>query len=290
MSHKATNWAIQQRGLKPAAKIVLWHLCDRHNPDLGCFPSQQQLAYDCEMSVSSLNDQLARLEEAGLIHRVRRVDERTRQQQSTRYILGFEPDFPQAPPPKIGDGKPAEPSPNSAESRLRNSETNLVREPVNTTPRQAPTPAEAVERCLKAAGPGMCRNSRAMIRKTDAVVARWLEEGFDLELDIVPTVGVRTDYLRESPIRTWEFFTKAIAQRHRGRTARRARPPEPAEKREAASASCPDSGGVDPVARIAGWINEGRYVPTVAITNTMRDKLLERGLVTREQLRELQVY
>ncbi|PKP62913.1 MAG: GntR family transcriptional regulator, partial [Alphaproteobacteria bacterium HGW-Alphaproteobacteria-8] len=36
MSHDATNWAIQRRGLKPATKIVLWHLCDRHNPDFGC--------------------------------------------------------------------------------------------------------------------------------------------------------------------------------------------------------------------------------------------------------------
>jgi hypothetical protein len=33
MSHRATNWAIQQRGLAPATKLVLWHLCDRHNPD-----------------------------------------------------------------------------------------------------------------------------------------------------------------------------------------------------------------------------------------------------------------
>ena len=40
MSHKATVWAIQQRGLKPATKIVLWFLCDRHNPDFGCFPTQ----------------------------------------------------------------------------------------------------------------------------------------------------------------------------------------------------------------------------------------------------------
>ena len=32
MSHDATNWAIQRRGLKPTTKIVLWHLCDRFNP------------------------------------------------------------------------------------------------------------------------------------------------------------------------------------------------------------------------------------------------------------------
>ena len=56
MSHKATLWAIEQRGLKPTTKIVLWHLCDRFNPDFGCFPSQARLAADCEISRSTLND------------------------------------------------------------------------------------------------------------------------------------------------------------------------------------------------------------------------------------------
>ena len=91
MSHAATNWAIQQRGLKPATKIVLWHLCDRHNPDFGCFPSQDRLAHDCEISRSSLNDQLAHLEAAGLLRRVSRFDPATKRRQPTRYILGFEP-------------------------------------------------------------------------------------------------------------------------------------------------------------------------------------------------------
>ena len=63
MSHAATNWAIQQRGLKPATEIVLWFLCDRHNPDFGCFPTQARLAEDAEMSVSALNDHLAALED-----------------------------------------------------------------------------------------------------------------------------------------------------------------------------------------------------------------------------------
>ena len=62
MSHKATLWAIEQRGLKPTTKIVLWHLCDRYNPDFGCFPSQARLAEDCEISRSTLNDHLDRLE------------------------------------------------------------------------------------------------------------------------------------------------------------------------------------------------------------------------------------
>ena len=77
MSHRATNWAILQRGLKPATKIVLWHLCDRHNPDFGCSPTQARLAADAEMSVSALNEHLAKLEGAGLIRRIRSHDPHT---------------------------------------------------------------------------------------------------------------------------------------------------------------------------------------------------------------------
>ena len=97
MSHKGTNWAIQQRGLKPATKLVLWHLCDRHNPDIGCFPSQDQLAADAEVSRSQLNVHLAELEDVGLIKRQRRVDPRTKRQLRTRYLLGFEDDFGKEP-------------------------------------------------------------------------------------------------------------------------------------------------------------------------------------------------
>jgi len=98
MSHAATNWAIQRRGLKPTTKIVLWHLCDRFNPDYGCFPSQERLAHDCEISRAGLNTHLGKLETHGLLRRVRRIDPTTKQQMSTRYILGFEEDYnPPAP-------------------------------------------------------------------------------------------------------------------------------------------------------------------------------------------------
>ena len=41
---------------------------------------------------------------------------------------------------------------------------------------------------------------------------------------------------------------------------------------------------------IAGWINTGRYVPPSAVSTSMRDTLLARGLVTEEALRALQIY
>lgn len=97
MSHAATNWAIQQRGLPPAAKLVLWYLADRHNPDFGCFPSQEQLVEACEMSRSSVNRHLEALEAAGLVRRVPRIDPATKRQLTTRYLLAFEAGF-RAPP------------------------------------------------------------------------------------------------------------------------------------------------------------------------------------------------
>jgi hypothetical protein len=113
MSHAATNWAIQQRGLKPTTKIVLWHLCDRFNPDYGCFPSQSRLAHDCEIGRATLNRHLDDLETRGLIRRIRNVDARTGRQRPTRYLLGFEPDFP---PPGSGNPDPASGAPFDADT------------------------------------------------------------------------------------------------------------------------------------------------------------------------------
>lgn len=152
MSHAATNWAIQQRGLKPATKLVLWYLADRHNADTGrCDPSQERLAEDCEMSRAGLNLHLRTLEERGLIRRIRNVDPRTKRQERTSYQLAFEHDFstpegslpsqdvdsaPQdvaEPSPKTGHGavsrKSPKPCPKNRESRVQSLDTNPVREP-----------------------------------------------------------------------------------------------------------------------------------------------------------------
>lgn len=93
MSHEATNWAFEQRGLKPATKIVLLGLANRHNPDFGCFPSKKKLAEDCEMSERSVADHLKKLEEDGLIRIESHAGSRSGQFSSNRYILGFEREF-----------------------------------------------------------------------------------------------------------------------------------------------------------------------------------------------------
>ena len=147
---------------------MLWHLCDRHNPDYGCFPSQLRLAHDCEISRSTLNVHLDRLETAGLIRRVTCIDPVTKRQKPTRYFLGFEalpspddtdpgpetgPGFEcdkgpvraaaeipsntvdaDMPCPELGHGAVSgfgpDPCPENGPGRVRNPDTNPVREPL----------------------------------------------------------------------------------------------------------------------------------------------------------------
>ncbi|MDK1386354.1 helix-turn-helix domain-containing protein [Sinorhizobium sp. 8-89] len=141
MSHDATNWAIKQRGIKPALKVVLWHLCDCFNPENGCFPSQDYLAEHCEVPRSTLNVYLGELERLGLIVREQRRKKGSMQQERTRYFFPFEPEFDrkkaQFPCPETGHGgeeavseNGAEPSPENGKSRVQNLDSNPVREPV----------------------------------------------------------------------------------------------------------------------------------------------------------------
>lgn len=133
MSHAATNWAIRQRGLKPAAKIVLWHLADRHNGDTGqCNPKQERLAQDCEMSRSTLNLHLNELERLGLIRRIVTIDGATKRQRPTAYVLvGFEREAASENRTRpVSENKTRKPCPKNAENRVRNSDTkNPVKEP-----------------------------------------------------------------------------------------------------------------------------------------------------------------
>lgn len=75
MSHLMTALAMQQRGLKPATKIVLYWLADHHNGETGdCFPSMSTLADECEMNRTTVLAHLKKLEELGLIE----IEPRTR--------------------------------------------------------------------------------------------------------------------------------------------------------------------------------------------------------------------
>ena len=68
MSHYMTALAMKQKGLKPAAKIVLYWIADHHNGETGaCFPSHKRLAEVCEMTDRSIRNQIDILKQMGLI-------------------------------------------------------------------------------------------------------------------------------------------------------------------------------------------------------------------------------
>ena len=318
MSHKATVWAIQQRRLKPATKIVLWFLCDRHNPDFGCFPTQERLADDAEMSISALNAHLAKLEELRLIHRVRVHDPRTHKRQATRYILGFEDGFPQEPSPETGDGFEgteeeqdadptpesghgaisgfsANPSPDFAQSHLRNPETNLVREPLSK-----PVKEEEDARAREAefdrffsellAALGFAANAtlpawwQGWPARTH--VRRWIDD-LALSQERIIEVALETRAGHPNPPdgpKALDRFMERAAARDAQAAIAKAKGTKTKRRRRADTAPPPSE---DELATFyAAKVNSNEYLPKGMISPSMCGLMLARGLVTRERLNQ----
>ncbi len=316
MSHAATTWAIQQRGLKPATKIVLWFLCDRHNPDFGCFPTQARLAEDAEMSISALNDHLATLEDLGLIHRIRVKDLRTHRRLPTRYILGFEQGFPQKPPPESEDGFaeimeendtpspesadraisgfPGVPSPDFPQSHLRNSEYNLVREPL-TKPVKEEEDAQAREiefdrffaELLNALGIDPNGTLPAWWQGWPAKthVRRWID---DLGLFEDRIIEAATESRRDHPAppdgpKALDRAMERAAKREAQIAAASAKPTTAKRQPMRMEGTRPSADEL--AAFYAAMVNSDGFLPANTISNTLRDAMLLRGLVTPGRLR-----
>lgn len=144
----------------------------------------------------------------------------------------------------------------------------------------------------------MAPAARAAITATTATIGAWLKSGYDLELDALPVIAERTAKPRGSPIRTWEYFSQAIAARHARRVAQAGRSKDAGEAGAGPAVapggptleSSTPSGIPEHLLRLAAWINSGSYVPPSAFTNTTRDALLRAGLVTEATLRARQIY
>ena len=135
----------------------------------------------------------------------------------------------------------------------------------------------------------MSEAARAEIIATGAVIAGWIASGYDLAADILPTLADRTRPTRASPIRTWDYFTPAIAQRHARRIARAEAGQRAGEAGAGGTVSAPAQ-DVDPLVRLAAWINSGTYIPPSAVSTSQRNALLAAGLVTEAALRARQIY
>ncbi len=151
--------------------------------------------------------------------------------------------------------------------------------------------------CLAACGPGLCPASRSQITGTGSVITGWLAAGYDLDADILPTLAERTVSVRISPIRTWDYFSAAIAERHARRVAHGAGRGFAGERGKGSTGSADRPSGPSPIPAsgdvvdmVAGWIAEGRFVPPSAVSGLTRAALIARGLATESQLRALQIY
>ena len=336
MSHEATNWAIKQRGLKPTTKIVLWHLCDRFNPDYGCFPSQARLAHDCEISRSTLNEHLGQLEAGGLLRRVPRIDPVTKRQLPTRYILGFERGFTRVdvvpcpetghgfapvhnsdetaaeigsdarvsvdPCPESGHGIDAEavsgfcpdPCPENDQSRVRNPDTNLVREPLSK-PVKEEEDAQAreiefdqfFEELILALGldpaalPGWWQGSPPRLH-----VQRWCSK---LGLTEVEIVSAAKDSRKDHPEppdgpKALDRVMQRAAQRN-AQTAATSGSALKAKQRRKAQGK-PTASPDELAAFYAQMVNSDDFLPANMISSAMCGSMLARGLVTPERLRQ----
>ena len=336
MSHDATNWAIQRRGLKPTTKIVLWHLCDRFNPDFGCFPSQDRLAHDCEISRSTLNEHLDRLEAEHLLRRVPRIDPVTKRQLPTRYILGFEEGFAPHDPepcpetghgflpygqdaetaseiaassafsaepcPEIAHGNSQEPvsgfchdpCPENQQSRVRNPDTNLVREPLSKPVKEEEDAAardadfdrffadllSALGFAPNATLPAWWQGWPARLH-----VQRWIRD-LGLSEDRILEVATETRGDHPNPPDGPKALDRAMERAaQRDAMAAQGATKSKTLKRTSKADPAPRPSADDLAAFYAELVNSDRYLPVSAISNTTRDAMLARGLVTTERLR-----
>ena len=268
MSHNATNWAIKQRGLKPATKIVLWHLCDRHNPDFGCFPSQKTLSIDCEMSERSVRNQLDLLEECGLVRRIKRKGTGGTYL-SDRYMLGFEDGFTQRPAAKSADGKNAsKPAAKTGKNQRQILPPNPVREPVIEPCADAHTKPEYFDSFWEVhPRPRDEEESSEIYARAvaDGVSPEWINRSAKQYAD--EHKGNSKQYVQYSDNwlvdGRWRDFPETP-------------PPDPKDN-------------FDKVASLAKSIKNGRYVSMHSLTESVTDEMLTRKLVTSTQLREIGV-
>lgn len=282
MSHAATHWVatINPEDLTHGEFRVLFHLADCHNASLGCFPGQAYLQERTGLSNGGLNKALAELERKGLIRRERQRDEATNRQKNTRYILGFEMEKPQEPPPQSGDGAVSTfeggPSPLLGGVRLHSSGDvykdkpgiEPVREPCAAAP-SAHDPDDLIDDFEKFAEAYPRRGDRSKAEKAfrDAVAA-----------GATPEAIIRA--------------AKAYAEQQQGNEPRFIAMPQNwlvgrrwEEFDEAAGAKAP-ADGREVLAFWADKLNSGAFVAPSAISVATRDALIASGAVTRERMRE----
>lgn len=230
MSHAATKWAFDQpevhRDMKPSEWAVLMVLADCHNPVNGCFPSQDYICSKTNLSDRAVRNQLGKLRERKLVAWEAAREEGRRG--SNRYSLSFEEDFLPANPAgsqpeesagsstgKIEHEQPA----NFDQSNRQNLPTNPVREPVREPVDETAREVSSAEEGQLRQAAGASINAAHPNLLVMATPLRWKAAGMDWAADVLPAIRAASARSPPGRVRSWDYFTEAIADYHKTRTA-----------------------------------------------------------------------
>jgi hypothetical protein len=117
MSNAAVNWARRVTTGNPARKAVLMVLADYADEEWSCFPGQERLSTETELSTRTIGRALSDLEEVGLIRRARRTRGDGSRTSDRIYLqpldaVGLTPRPPRPPsPPDTPSGSDDDPPP-----------------------------------------------------------------------------------------------------------------------------------------------------------------------------------
>ena len=241
MSVQAITWALDYAAGSVTEKVILLVLANYANEYGISWPSQKTLADQTALGERTVRRVLADMDTRGVIRRIPRRRGNGSRQSDMILLTAFEGRKP-APPGMLDDD--AEPDNSGPSKQPTNGDKRPVWPPDNrplwphppatvaaldtsmilksASHLSEPDPRLA---CLAVSGPGLNRDAEAS-SITAFEIARWIEAGCDLTLDILPVIAAKTRDARPSPIRGWSFFTPAILEAK----ARRQTPlPQPKE-------------------------------------------------------------
>jgi hypothetical protein len=218
MSIAAMAWAKRQKTGSATRKAVLMAIADYADAAGSCWPSQRAIMEETELSERAVRNALAELADAGLLNRVeRRRPDGSRASDMLTLNMG------EQPAPDAGGGAPDAPGvghdvPGGGAPRA------------GLTTFEPPSEPDAVD--ADAREPAWITLGRRVMvamgvefgdpRWTGSLgrVSQWLADGFDPDLDILPTVeAVMAKRGGRGPPTTLNFFDRPIADAKARRVA-----------------------------------------------------------------------
>ena len=210
MSVKALSLAWEME-LSASHKLTLLALADYADDEMSCFPSVATLAQKTCQNPRTVQRHITEFEKQGLLKKERRNRD-SGADSSNRYVLilggDTTPPSPGTAPPSPGTRPPqgvAQDHPN----------VNRHKEPSLNTTLLTRTELDKFENEIREAA-GLVQDPSPNFMDLSQPL-RWLENGFDLERDIIPTLKAVSQ--RKKSFGGWGYFSQAIADAHATRTA-----------------------------------------------------------------------